>query len=163
MAAGNFEPTAGREKFKPVQLSHAELKCDLPIRHGRGGQDIPCFSPLPCTAPVMEHNQMVYAGQKSPTGIFLWRSWPCTALKPSRYVGWPNTHCPSSRVHVPLLKNMHFTACEFVDTRAHREGCGLATLYHTPRLHIIMEDAVRFSALLSFSGAAEVILNNQTQ
>lgn len=112
-AAGNLQPTAGRAKFKSVQLSHAELERDPPIRHGRGGQDLPCLNPLPRTASVVEQNQMVYAGQKSPTGICLSRSWPCVAFKPSRYVGWPSTH-------VSLLRNMQFTGWN-LETAGHTE------------------------------------------
>lgn len=61
-AAANFQPLAGTEKFKPVQLSHAELKCDPSVRHGGGGQDTPYPNPLPCTA---FDGAKVYTGQKS--------------------------------------------------------------------------------------------------
>lgn len=75
------------------------------------------------------------------------------AMKPSSYVGQPSTYCPSSRAHVLLLKTMQLTGCKTRDSRAHREGCGLAMPY------IVTERAVLLSALLSFSGASEVITN----
>ena len=83
-AAGNFQPMAGREEPKPVQLSHAELECDAPTRHGWGGWDIPRLNPLPRIATVCKIKWSTL--DREIQLDFLWRSCPCMALKPNRSV-----------------------------------------------------------------------------